>query len=64
MTSTHVYTAIGYRTKYGTTGKYKKVTMNGKAANTIHVAFLAAEKEWIKEPNDNPELKKPKDKNS
>ena len=64
MICKNVYKAIGYRTMYGTTGKYKKVTMTGKEANTIHVAFLAAEKEWIKEHNDNPELKKLKDKNS
>ena len=62
MICKNVYKAIGYRTRYGTTGQYKKVTMTGKYAKTIHAAFLAAEKEWIKEHNDNPELKKLKDK--
>ena len=64
MICKNVYKAIGYRTRYGTTGKYKKVVMSGKEAKTIHAAFLAAEKDWIKEYNDNPEMRRLKNKNS
>ena len=53
LISRNVYKAIGYATKYGGCGKYKSIALASKEAKTIHAAFVASEKAWIQQHNEN-----------
>ena len=56
LISRNVYKMIGYGTKYGPPGKYKKVTLASKDAKHMHAAFVAAEKECIRYHGENPAM--------